>query len=294
MSLSARIITIASNTLRSLGQSLNRTGQSIEVCKHTSDKLVPSTRFVAVDGIVPTVSPAIAFVAPNASVIGDVTLSKGVSVWYGATLRGDVHSITVGENSCIGDRAVVHVAKISGDYPSVIGKNVTVGPGAVVHAATLKDGCVVGPSAQVLDGAIVESNSVVSAGSVVTPGTIVKEGELWEGNPAKSVRKLSADEMANYAQINMETVELACMHAFETSKTMEQLLQDEEYIEDATTRDPEYYPYQPNGKAEEGDVLGQGSPGLIFDSVLTNPEEGLKFVQRREVEEKKKAEEEAA
>jgi carbonic anhydrase/acetyltransferase-like protein (isoleucine patch superfamily) len=287
MSISARLVTAASNTLRSLGQSLDRAGSSLEVCKH-ADKLVPSTRFVAVDGISPAISPHVAFVAPSASVIGDVSIGKGSSVWYGATVRGDVNKISIGENASVGDRAVIHVAKIAGDFPSVIGNNVVIGPGAVVHAATLKDNVVVGASAQVLDGAIVETNAVISAGSVVTPGTVVKEGELWSGNPAKLQRKVSAEEMATNSELVMDTLELARMHAYENSKDYVQLLKDEEYIEDATTRDPEYYPYVPPGTEtkEEGDVLGLGSPGLIFDSVLTNPEEGLKFMQKKREAEK--------
>lgn len=289
MSISARIVTAASNTLRSLGQTLDRTGASLEICRHT-EKLVPSTRFVAVDGVMPNVSPSAAFVAPSASVIGDVAVGSGASIWYGATVRGDVHKISIGENSVVGDRAVIHVAKIAGDFPSIIGKNVTIGPGAIVHAATVKDGAVIGPSAQVLDGAVVETNAVVSAGSVVTPGTIVKEGELWQGNPAKLVRKVSADEMATAAETVMDTLQLAQMHAYECSKDLEQLTKDAEYIEDATTRDPDYYPYQPEGKAEEGDVLGMGSPGLIFDNTLTNPEEGLKMMKKRADLERKEKE----
>ena len=236
---------------------------------------------MAVDGVSPTVSPYAAFVAPSASVIGDVTLEKGASVWYGATVRGDVHKVVIGENTVVGDRAVIHVAKIQGDFPSIIGKNVSIGPGAIVHAATLKDNAVVGASAQVLDGAVVEANAVVGPGAVVTPGTVVKEGEVWSGNPAKFERKVTADEMQVSSEILLDTLELARMHAFECDKDLAQLLKDDEYIEDATTRDPEYYPYQPEEQPEEGDVLGQGSPGLIFDSVLTNPEEGLKFNQKK-------------
>lgn len=277
-SLGARVVLAASNTARKLGQSLDSLGQSLEVVKYT-ERLVPSTRFVAVDGVSPTVSPLTAFVAPSASVIGDVTLGKGASVWYGATVRGDVHKVVIGENTSVGDRAVIHVAKIQGDFPSLIGDNVTIGPGSIVHAATLKDNCVVGPMAQVLDGAVVEENSMVAAGAVVTPGTVVKTGELWSGSPAKMVRKVTAEELQNASENSMDVLELARMHAFECDKTLEQLTNDEEAYEDATTRDPEYY--QPTGEVEEGDVLGQGSPGLIFDSVLTNPEEGLKFNQKK-------------
>ena len=133
-SLGARVVIAASNAARRLGQALDGLGRSMEVCRY-ADRLVPSTRFVAVDGVSPTVSPLTAFVAPSASVIGDVTLGKNSSVWYGAAVRGDVHKIVIGENTSVGDRAVIHVAKIQGDFASIIGDNVTIGPGAVVHAA---------------------------------------------------------------------------------------------------------------------------------------------------------------
>mmetsp|Transcript_3746 Transcript_3746/g.5407 ORF Transcript_3746/g.5407 Transcript_3746/m.5407 type:complete len:288 (-) Transcript_3746:142-1005(-) len=284
-SFGARVVLAASNAARKVGQSLDSLGKSMEVVKN-AERLVPSTRFVAVDGVTPTVSTNTAFVAPNASVIGDVTLGKDASVWYGATVRGDVHKVVIGDNTSVGDRAVIHVAKIQGDFPSIIGNNVTIGPGAIVHAATLKDSCVVSASAQVLDGAVVESNSIIAAGAVVTPGTVVAAGQYWAGNPAKMVRKVSEEELELMASNSLDTLELARMHAYECDKDLEQLTKDEAAYEDATTRDPEYFQPSPDGQKETGDVLGQGSPGLIFDSVLTNPEEGLKFNKKKEAAQK--------
>lgn len=277
-SLGARVVTAVSNAARKVGQGLDSLGKSMEVC-HYRDRLVPSTRFVAVDGVSPTVSPLTAFVAPSASVIGDVTLGQNSSVWYGATVRGDVHRVVIGENTSVGDRAVIHVAKIQGDFPSLIGDNVTIGPGAIVHAATLKDNAVVGPSAQVLDGAVVEKNAIVGPGAVVTPGTVVGEGEYWLGSPAKLERKVTDEELQTAGVNALDVLELARMHALECDKDLEQLTKDKEAYEDATERDPEYW--QPTGEKAADDVLGQGSPGLIFDSVLTNPEEGLKFNQKK-------------
>lgn len=247
-------------------------GAGIEVAKHT-ERLVPSSRFVAVDGVAPTVSETAAFVAPSANVIGDVTIGENSSVWYGATVRGDVHKIVIGNSSSIGDRALVHVAKIQGDLPTMIGDNVSVGPGAIVHAATLKDHVVVGASAQVLDGAVVESNSIVAPGSVVTPGTNVPEGELWSGSPAKLERKLTAEELANIVSMAQDTLEIATLHAGECAKDYHQVAADEEDIEDKRVRDPDYFQ---KSDMDLNDVLGQGSPGRIFDSSLSHPEEGIK------------------
>ncbi|KAL3823618.1 hypothetical protein ACHAXA_005599 [Cyclostephanos tholiformis] len=284
----ARIVIAASNAARRLGQGLDSLGKSMEVVKY-ADKLVPSTRFVAVDGVSPTVSPLAAFVAPNASVIGDVTLGPNTSVWYGATIRGDVHRVSIGENTSVGDRAVIHVAKIQGDFPSIIGKNVIIGPGAIVHAATLEDGCVIGPMAQVLDGSIVEKGAIVGPGSVVTPGTIVRSGEYWLGSPARMVRATTPEEMRVASEDSANTLALALMHAIECDKGLEQIHEDRAVYEDSIYRDPDYW--QPNAKVSEresGDVLGMGSPGLIFDSALTNPVEGLKLRNKRQTAAEKK------
>jgi carbonic anhydrase/acetyltransferase-like protein (isoleucine patch superfamily) len=114
-----------------------------------------------------------------------VTFTAVFSIWYGAAIRGDVNKITIGDNSSIGDRAVVHVAKIAADYPTVIGNNVTVGPGSIIHACTLKDNCIVGAASTILDGAIVESQAIVAPGSLVTAKTVVKSKTLYAGSPAK-------------------------------------------------------------------------------------------------------------
>ena len=96
-----------------------------------------------------------------------------------------MNKVSIGDNSSIGDRAVVHVAGIAGDYPTIIGNNVTIGPGAIIHACTLKDNCLIGASATILDGAVVKSQSIVAPGSLVTAKTIVPSKALFAGSPAK-------------------------------------------------------------------------------------------------------------
>lgn len=196
------------------------------------------------------------------------------SIWYGATVRGDVNKVTIGENTSIGDRAVVHVAKIQGDFATSIGSKVTVGPCAIIHAAKINDSVVVGASAQVLDGSVVESNSIISPGAVVTPGTTVAGGELWAGSPAKKVRALTQEEITSIGETASETLDLAIMHAEECGKDYQQISTDIEDFTDARDRHPDYIP---RDFVDEGDVLGQGSPGRIFNSTLTHPEEGLKM-----------------
>ncbi|OJX73857.1 gamma carbonic anhydrase family protein [Magnetospirillum sp. 64-120] len=142
-------------------------------------------------------SPTIAddcFVAPNATVIGDVVIGSGTSVWFGVVIRGDVHEIRIGERTNIQDGTIIHVTE--GKLGTYIGSDITIGHGAVLHACTLEDGCFVGMGATILDGVVVESGAMVAAGAVVTPGKRVKKGELWSGNPAKLMRPLKDEEVA--------------------------------------------------------------------------------------------------
>jgi carbonic anhydrase/acetyltransferase-like protein (isoleucine patch superfamily) len=202
--------------------------------------------------------------------------SLTISIWYGATVRGDVNKVTIGDNTNIGDRTVVHVAKIQGDHPTSIGDNVTIGPCALIHAATIHNDCMIGAGAQVMDGAVVESHSILAPGSMVTPKTTVKSGELWAGSPAKKVRALTAEEIAGIGDAASDRAELAALHAIECSKDYKQLAADEELYEDMELRDEEHFP---RDLQDPSDVQGQGSPGLIFNTTLSNPEEGLKMKQ---------------
>jgi carbonic anhydrase/acetyltransferase-like protein (isoleucine patch superfamily) len=135
------------------------------------------------------------YVDPAATVIGAVELGDDVSIWPGAVLRGDVHHIRVGARSNIQDGSIVHVTHDGpyspGGSPCIIGMGVTIGHGAVVHACTIGDGCLIGMHATVLDGARIGNYGFVGAGSLLAPGKVVGVGELWVGNPARFVRKLS-------------------------------------------------------------------------------------------------------
>src|SRR3954469_16038665 len=137
------------------------------------------------------VIPASAFIAPSATVIGDVTLGEEVSVWYGAVLRGDINRIRVGAHSNIQDGSVVH---IDSGYDTTIGEWVTVGHRAIVHACTIADEVLVGMGSIILDGAEIGARSIIGAGALVTGGKVIPPGSLVLGSPAKVVRVLDEDE----------------------------------------------------------------------------------------------------
>ena len=146
------------------------------------------------NGIEPTYDST-NFIAPSADVIGDVMLGAKTSVWFNATIRGDIHRIRIGEETNIQDNAVVHVTGETG--PAIIGNRVTIGHGAIVHACTIEDNVLVGMGAIVLDNAVIGSGSIVGAGALVTSRTIVPPGSMVLGSPARVVRELSEEEVAS-------------------------------------------------------------------------------------------------
>ncbi|CAL2055239.1 MULTISPECIES: gamma carbonic anhydrase family protein [Streptomyces] len=145
---------------------------------------------VGIGGKEPRVD-AEAFVAPTASVIGDVTLGAGASVWYGAVVRGDVETITVGARANVQDNVTLHADP---GFPVTIGERVSIGHNAVVHGATVEDDCLIGMGATVLNGAVIGAGSLVAAQALVPQGMVVPAGSLVAGVPAKVRRELSAEE----------------------------------------------------------------------------------------------------
>jgi carbonic anhydrase/acetyltransferase-like protein (isoleucine patch superfamily) len=137
-----------------------------------------------------------AFVAPNATIIGDTEVGAEASIWFNVVLRGDVNYIRVGARTNIQDGAVVHVS--SKDHPALIGRDVLIGHLAMIHACTLEDRCFIGMSATVMDGAVVEEGAMVAAGALIAPGKRVGAGQLWAGTPAKYVRDLTPEESASF------------------------------------------------------------------------------------------------
>jgi carbonic anhydrase/acetyltransferase-like protein (isoleucine patch superfamily) len=141
-------------------------------------------------------SPAIAataWVAPNATLVGDVAIGENASVFYGAVLRGDVGTIVVGAGSNIQDNVTMHT---DAGLTVRVGSGVSVGHGAILHGCTIDDHCLVGMGATVLNGAVVGAGSLVAAGAVVLEGASIPPGSLVAGVPAKVRRALSEEERA--------------------------------------------------------------------------------------------------
>ena len=128
------------------------------------------------------------YLADNATVVGEVKMGNNCTVWFNAVVRGDVHSITIGDNTNIQDGAVIHCTYQKAK--TVIGNNVSIAHNAIVHGCTVEDNVLIGMGAIVMDDAIVKSNSVIAAGAVVLAGTVVEEGSIYAGMPAKKVKDI--------------------------------------------------------------------------------------------------------
>jgi gamma-carbonic anhydrase len=143
------------------------------------------------DGKVPRIGRDV-FLAPNATLIGDVEIADGASVWFGAVLRGDIGAIRIGPRTNVQDLACIHLTE--GLSETILGADVTVGHGAILHGCTVGDRCLVGMGSVILDNAHIGAGSVIAAGSVVTPRTQVPPGSLVRGAPARVIREVNAAE----------------------------------------------------------------------------------------------------
>ena len=148
-----------------------------------------------------------AFVAPGATLIGDVEIGPQASVWFGCVLRADVQRVRIGARTNLQDGSIIHVSR-SG-LATLIGVEVTIGHGCIVHACTLEDRAFVGMGSVILDGAVVASEGMLGAGSLLAPGKRVGARELWLGRPARFVRGVSDEERAVLDEQNRHYVELA-------------------------------------------------------------------------------------
>ena len=207
--------------MRTLGKALRETGQAVErmgmraqdnfsfahpFCRHRAVmNLFDQRPFLARN----------AFVAPNASVIGSVKIEDSSSVWYGAVLRGDQSPIHVGGYTSIGDRSVLQSSAVNPTGFSAqthVGDYVTIGQGCLLRGCTVEDGAVIGDGSIIMEGALVDTNAMLEPGSVLPSGALVPEGEVYGGNPAAPVRKLSKEEIDHHKHSAEMTAVLAAKH----------------------------------------------------------------------------------
>ncbi len=157
-----------------------------------------------------------AWVHASAQIIGQVHVGRNSSVWCGAVIRGDVHSIHIGLNSNIQDNSVLHVSHPTladpGGAPLVIGDNVTVGHGCILHGCQVGHACLIGMGSLIMDKAFLEPEVLLGAGSLVTEGQTLDSGYLYLGRPAKRVRALSPDEIAYLYYSAQHYVQLAAQY----------------------------------------------------------------------------------
>lgn len=158
------------------------------------------------------------WVAPNATIVGDVEICNDASVFYNVVIRGDLNQVRIGNRTNVQDRTVIHTASATapGLAPGTsIGNDVTIGHGVTLYSCTIENNAIIGMGAIILDGALIESNTIVAAGSVVPPGRRIPSGQLWAGNPAKYVRDISDDEVADITKQAKDYVAVAATHSDE-------------------------------------------------------------------------------
>lgn len=155
------------------------------------------------------------FVAPSASVVGEVLMLNEVSVWYGAVVRGDKNKVKVGHCSSIQDKAIVNtVSSLPSGYAAdvQIGDFVSIDKGAIITSSVIGNGVQVGAGAIVQEGCVVEDGSIVAPGAVVQAGTLIKKGQFWAGNPATYVRDVDESESKMFEKNAAVTYETAREH----------------------------------------------------------------------------------
>jgi carbonic anhydrase/acetyltransferase-like protein (isoleucine patch superfamily) len=155
---------------------------------------MPIRRF---ESLTPRIATS-AYIDPTAVVIGDVEIGADVSLWPNVVVRGDIHSIKIGDDTNIQDGSVLHVSHDSefapGGFPLAVGRAVTVGHMVMLHGCTIEDNCLIGMGSIIMDGARVQAGAMLGAGSLVSPGMVIEGGFLWLGRPARRVRTLTVKE----------------------------------------------------------------------------------------------------
>ena len=147
------------------------------------------------------------WLAPNATIVGNVVTGNDCTFWFNCVVRGDVNAIVMGNRVNVQDGAVIHCTYKK--TKTMIGNNVSIAHNAVVHGCTIEDEVLVGMGAIIMDGAVIGKNSIIAAGAIVTQNTVVPEGSIYAGNPAKFLKNVSPDA----AEVFMRTANNYVMYA---------------------------------------------------------------------------------
>ncbi|MGO1469218.1 MAG: gamma carbonic anhydrase family protein [Tissierella sp.] len=161
-----------------------------------------------IEGIKPNIHKD-TFIAENASVIGDVNIGEGSSIWYNAVLRGDIQNIGIGKYSNIQDNASVHTGY---KEPTKLGDYTVVGHNAIIHGCTIGDNCLIGMGSIILNGAKVGDNCIIGAGTIVTEGKVIPANSLVMGVPGKIIREVKQEEVEAIKNNAIEYNELYKKH----------------------------------------------------------------------------------
>ncbi|MBX9449011.1 MAG: gamma carbonic anhydrase family protein [Taibaiella sp.] len=150
-----------------------------------------------VEGVAPTI-PDSCFIAPNATIVGDVTMGESCSIWFSAVVRGDVNSIIMGDKVNVQDGACIHCTYQK--TKTIIGNNVSIGHNAIVHGCTIEDNVLIGMGSIVMDNAIIGSHAIIAAGAVVLEGTEVPPNSVFAGIPARKVKDINPELSEQYIE----------------------------------------------------------------------------------------------
>ena len=161
-------------------------------------------------GILPRIDES-AFIEDSAQIIGDVEIGARSSIWFNAVVRGDVHYIRIGERTNVQDNCTLHVTKDT--YPLILGNDITIGHGVILHGCTIKDRCLIGMGAIILDNAEVGEDCIIGAGALVTEGAKVPPGSLVLGMPGKVKRDVTPEEKARILRSAQNYIEYSANYA---------------------------------------------------------------------------------
>ncbi|EGR30110.1 transcription factor apfi, putative [Ichthyophthirius multifiliis] len=227
--------------IRHIGKTLAQYGYKMQMPLTSDDRLVPSLRNLKMNNKTPNIQQC-DFVAPNSVIIGDVQAKQNSSIWYGATLRGELGPIEIGQQTVIQDLVNIKSQKLN--QKTSIGDNVFIGPNSYIQACQLEDNAFIGMGATVANGCRVSSSAVVSAGAVLQENTTIPSNQVWAGNPAQYLRDITPEEKQVIQEHLQECIQLARIHAEETEKSFREYINDMDQMYAEQSYDPEDFALQ--------------------------------------------------